>query len=164
LFIPSLKPDSKLDDRDNGSDQDEEFLEPISEVEEGHDDDDDDSDDPDDVGDDESDDSDDDGDGSSNPATPVLTVTSPENHCFTFRMSSDSDDVDNSSVTSSDATFYSVASRWVQGCQMAHFQTKNYDPGKFWRALECKTFVYFIPIRNILRPFGIFYGHLVIVW
>jgi hypothetical protein len=36
--------------------------------------------------------------------------------------------------------------------------------GKFWRALEWKMLVYFMPIWNILRAFGICYGHLVILW
>jgi hypothetical protein len=31
----------------------------------------------------------------------------------------------------------------------------------FWRALEWKILIYFKDIWNILRPFGIFYGHLV---
>jgi hypothetical protein len=48
-----------------------------------------------------------------------------------------------------------------QGCQMACFQTKNRDLGKFWRALEWKRSVYSMAIWNTLRPFGIYYGHLV---
>jgi hypothetical protein len=34
------------------------------------------------------------------------------------------------------------------------------DLGKFWRVLQWKTRVYFTDIWYILRPFGIFYGHL----
>jgi hypothetical protein len=52
----------------------------------------------------------------------------------------------------------------LQGCQMVHSQTKNPNLGKFWRALEWKMLVYFMVICNILRPFGIFYGRLVIIW
>jgi hypothetical protein len=51
-----------------------------------------------------------------------------------------------------------------QGCQMVCFQTKNPNLGKFCRALECKMLVYFMVIWNILGLFGIFYGHLVILW
>jgi hypothetical protein len=32
----------------------------------------------------------------------------------------------------------------------------------YWRALEWKVFVYFMTIRNILRPFGIVFGRLVL--
>jgi hypothetical protein len=51
----------------------------------------------------------------------------------------------------------SRVARWFM-----HFQTKNPTLGKFWRALECKMLVYFMPIWNILRPVGIVYVHLVI--
>jgi hypothetical protein len=51
----------------------------------------------------------------------------------------------------------------MQGCQMVCFQTKNPNFGKFWMALEWKTIVYFMVIWNILRSFGIFYGHLVML-
>jgi hypothetical protein len=47
---------------------------------------------------------------------------------------------------------------------MVQFQT---NLGKFWRALECKILVYFMDIWSILRPFDIFYGHLVyfvVIW
>jgi hypothetical protein len=47
---------------------------------------------------------------------------------------------------------------------MAYFQTKNLDLGTFWRALKKNMMVYFIAIRNMLRPFGIFYRHLVTMW
>jgi hypothetical protein len=40
------------------------------------------------------------------------------------------------------------------------FQTKTPNLGKFWRALEWKIFVYFMPIWNILWPFGNF----VVIW
>jgi hypothetical protein len=41
-----------------------------------------------------------------------------------------------------------------QGCQMVYFRTKNPNLGKLWRALEWKMLVYFMPIWNILWPFG----------
>jgi hypothetical protein len=41
-----------------------------------------------------------------------------------------------------------------QGCQMVFFQTKNPHLGKFWRVLQWKLLVYFMPIWYIL------YGHL----
>jgi hypothetical protein len=37
---------------------------------------------------------------------------------------------------------------------MAYFQTQNLYLDVFWRALECKMFLYFMTILNI-------YGHLV---
>jgi hypothetical protein len=57
-----------------------------------------------------------------------------------------------------------------QGCQMAYFQTKNPNLGRFWTDL-----VYFMHIWSILRllgihilwPFGIFCEHLVyfmVIW
>jgi hypothetical protein len=45
--------------------------------------------------------------------------------------------------------------------------SKNPNLGKFLRALDCKMFIYFMAIWNILRTFGIFYDHLVhfmIIW
>jgi hypothetical protein len=39
--------------------------------------------------------------------------------------------------------------------------TKNPKLGTFLRALEGKLLVYFMVIRNILQPFGIFYDNLV---
>jgi hypothetical protein len=48
-----------------------------------------------------------------------------------------------------------------QGCQMAYFQTKNINLGKFWRVLQCKILVYLMAIWPILWPFGIGCGHLV---
>jgi hypothetical protein len=48
-----------------------------------------------------------------------------------------------------------------QGCQMAYFQAKNPNLGKFWRILQWKLLVYFTDIWYILWTFGIFYGHLV---
>jgi hypothetical protein len=50
----------------------------------------------------------------------------------------------------------------VQGCQMVYFQTKNSKLGKFWRALERKRLEFSRAVWNRLRPFGIFYGQLVI--
>jgi hypothetical protein len=44
---------------------------------------------------------------------------------------------------------------------MVCFQTINSNLGKFWRSLEWKMWLYFMTIRNILRPFGIFHGRLV---
>jgi hypothetical protein len=43
-----------------------------------------------------------------------------------------------------------------QRCQMAYFQTKNPDLGKFWRALKWKVQVYFMSIWFILWLFGTF--------
>jgi hypothetical protein len=44
-----------------------------------------------------------------------------------------------------------------QGCQMAYFQTKNPNLGKFCRALQWKILVYLWTLGlPILRPFGIF--------
>jgi hypothetical protein len=40
---------------------------------------------------------------------------------------------------------------------MVYFQTKNPNLAKFWRALERKMMVYFMPIWNILRLFGILF-------
>jgi hypothetical protein len=51
--------------------------------------------------------------------------------------------------------------RW--GCQMVCFQTKNPNLGKFWRALDWKMLIYFMPIRNSLQTFGIFYNHLALL-
>jgi hypothetical protein len=51
-----------------------------------------------------------------------------------------------------------------QGCQMVYFKTKNPYLGKFWKALDWKLLVYYILIWNILRPLGIFCGHLVMLW
>jgi hypothetical protein len=48
------------------------------------------------------------------------------------------------------------------GCQMAYFQTKNTNLGKFGKALEWKMLVYFMVVWNVLRPFGIFNRQLVI--
>jgi vacuolar-type H+-ATPase subunit I/STV1 len=50
---------------------------------------------------------------------------------------------------------------------MVYFQTKNTSLGKFWRAFEWKTLVYFMTIGIILWPFGIIYGRLVwfvVIW
>jgi hypothetical protein len=49
----------------------------------------------------------------------------------------------------------------MQGCQMAHFQNKNPNLGKFWRVLQWKMLVYFV------WPYGILCGHLVkfmVIW
>jgi hypothetical protein len=50
---------------------------------------------------------------------------------------------------------------------MVYFQTKNPCLGKLWRVLQWMTLVYLIAIWSILRPIGIFYGHLVhfvVIW
>jgi hypothetical protein len=52
----------------------------------------------------------------------------------------------------------------AQGCQMVYFQANISNLGKFWKALEWKMVVYVMPIWNISRPFGIFYGALVVLW
>jgi hypothetical protein len=47
------------------------------------------------------------------------------------------------------------------------FKPKNPNLGKFWSVLQWKMFVYLVTILSILRPFGIFCGHLVyfmVVW
>jgi hypothetical protein len=54
-----------------------------------------------------------------------------------------------------------------QGCQMAYFQTKNRNLGKFRRALQWNMLEHIMDIWFILRPFDIFYGHLVyfvVIW
>jgi hypothetical protein len=48
-----------------------------------------------------------------------------------------------------------------QGCQTAFFKTKNPNLNEFWRALQWKMLVYVMVIWSILRPFGVFYDHLV---
>jgi hypothetical protein len=50
---------------------------------------------------------------------------------------------------------------FVQGCQVVYFQTKNINLGKFLRALEWKGWYILWLFVMLLRPFGIFYGHLV---
>jgi hypothetical protein len=53
-----------------------------------------------------------------------------------------------------------------QGCQMAYFETKNPDLGKFWKVLQWKVLVYYMSIWcrycmaiwYILWPLGGFYG------
>jgi hypothetical protein len=50
---------------------------------------------------------------------------------------------------------------------MAYFQTKKPYFGKFWRVLQWKMLVHFMTIWSILRPLGIFCGHLVnfmVIW
>jgi hypothetical protein len=44
---------------------------------------------------------------------------------------------------------------------MVYFQNKNPTLGKFGRALEWKGLVYLMPILNIIRLFGVFYGQFV---
>jgi hypothetical protein len=57
-----------------------------------------------------------------------------------------------------------AAVTWKQGCQMVCFQTKNPNLGEFWRALVWKMLVNFKVICKTLRSFGVFYGHLVMLW
>jgi hypothetical protein len=47
---------------------------------------------------------------------------------------------------------------------MVDFQTKNPNLGEFLRALGLKMLKYLMAIRNTLRTFGTFYGHLVMLW
>jgi hypothetical protein len=51
---------------------------------------------------------------------------------------------------------------------MIYFQTKNSNLGKFWRALEWKLWLCFMPICNILWPFGMYilwlFCNLVAIW
>jgi hypothetical protein len=51
------------------------------------------------------------------------------------------------------------------GCQMAKFQTKNPNLGRFWRVLQWKMLVYLMAIwsisANFVWHFGKFCGHLV---
>jgi hypothetical protein len=47
---------------------------------------------------------------------------------------------------------------------MVYFQTKNHSWDKLGRVLQWKMLVCFIVICFILRPFGIFYGHLVYIF
>jgi hypothetical protein len=44
---------------------------------------------------------------------------------------------------------------------VVYFQTKNPNLSKFWSVLQWKKLVNFMDIWPILRPFGIFCGHLV---
>jgi hypothetical protein len=54
-----------------------------------------------------------------------------------------------------------------QGCQMAHFQTKNCNLCNFWGyAMEdVGTYIYshLVVFTSILLPFGILYGYLVVI-
>jgi hypothetical protein len=47
----------------------------------------------------------------------------------------------------------------MQGCQMAYFQAKNPNLGKFWSDLQWNVLVYFMAIWSILQPFGLFCGN-----
>jgi hypothetical protein len=49
------------------------------------------------------------------------------------------------------------------GCQMVYFQNKNINLCKFHRVLQWTILVYLMDIWSILRPFEIFYCHLVYV-
>jgi hypothetical protein len=64
-------------------------------------------------------------------------------------------------------TIWFCTMRSRQGCQMFYFQTKNNNLGKFFRALDWKILIYFMPIWNIFRAFGKYYGRLVqimLIW
>jgi hypothetical protein len=53
-----------------------------------------------------------------------------------------------------------------QGCQMAYFQTKNHNFGKYMEGLAMKD-EYLLGILSTLRLFGIFCDHLVhfvLIW
>jgi hypothetical protein len=50
----------------------------------------------------------------------------------------------------------------TQGCQMASFQTKNPNLGKFWRSLEWKMLVYFYDHQEYLT--AIWYVYLMDIW
>jgi hypothetical protein len=43
----------------------------------------------------------------------------------------------------------------LQGCQIAYFQTKNPDLGKFWRVLQSKMLVFYTVVWFILQLFSI---------
>jgi hypothetical protein len=45
-----------------------------------------------------------------------------------------------------------------QGCQMAYFQTKNPNLGKFLRICNGKMLVYYEAIWSVFRPFVVFCG------
>jgi hypothetical protein len=51
---------------------------------------------------------------------------------------------------------------------MVYFQTQNPNLDKFWKTLEnVENVGIFMPIWNMLWPFGIYYGHLVyyvVIW
>jgi hypothetical protein len=47
-----------------------------------------------------------------------------------------------------------------RSCQMAYFQTKISNLGKFWMVVRWMILVYFVTIWSYLRPFGIFNGYL----
>jgi hypothetical protein len=49
----------------------------------------------------------------------------------------------------------------MEGCQMEYFQTKNPNLSKFWRFLQWKDVGNCLAIWYILRPFSLFFGHLV---
>jgi hypothetical protein len=60
------------------------------------------------------------------------------------------------SKTFSNCVALNIRLQWTrkQGCQMVYFQTKNQNSGEFWRVYDGKM------LMHILRPIGIFYGHL----
>jgi hypothetical protein len=50
---------------------------------------------------------------------------------------------------------------------MVYFQTKTPNLGKFLKALDCKMWIYFMAIWNILRTYEKWYDHLVrfvLIW
>jgi sulfite exporter TauE/SafE len=48
-----------------------------------------------------------------------------------------------------------------QGCQMAYFQTKNPNLGKFWRVLQWKMLLHFKALWSCLLPLGMVCGLLI---
>jgi hypothetical protein len=59
--------------------------------------------------------------------------------------------------------FHQISSSFTsgqQGCQMAYFQTKNPDMGKFLTVLQWKMLVYYVSIWYIFWLLGIFFGYL----
>jgi hypothetical protein len=51
-----------------------------------------------------------------------------------------------------------------QVCQMAYFQTKNPDLGKFWRVLQWKMLVFYMAIWVYFIAIWYFCGHYVYLW
>jgi hypothetical protein len=49
----------------------------------------------------------------------------------------------------------------IECWQIAYFQTKTSNLGKFWKVLQYKMLVFFMANLSILWPNGIFYGQMV---
>jgi hypothetical protein len=54
--------------------------------------------------------------------------------------------------------------RQNQGCQMAHFQTKTPNLGKFWRVSQWKMLVHFMTIWSILMSIYEYLVDIVLFW